>query len=66
MRRRTGARAYQLHVKLGGRWRRISTIWAASDAEALRSAIASLAPEHYDKPIKVERAKPPPPTRRGK
>jgi hypothetical protein len=66
MRRRAGARAYLVYVKLEGRWRPVSTVRAASDAEARRKAIASLAPEHYDKPIKVERAKPPPPKGRGK
>ena len=32
----------------------VSAIRADSHAEALRQAIASLVPEHYDKPIKLE------------
>ena len=54
------AHAYLVYVKVGNRWRRVCSVNAASHREALRKAIAVLAPEHYDKPIKVERAKPPP------
>jgi hypothetical protein len=53
------AHAYLVYVKVRNRWRQVCTVKAASHPEALRKAIAVLAPEHYDKPIKVERVKPP-------
>ena len=45
---------YQLYAKVRGAWVPVSAIRADSHAEALRQAIASLVPEHYDKPIKLE------------
>ena len=49
---------FDLYVKAEGRWRRVRRIEAASHAEALREAIASLRPEHYGCPIRLEPADP--------
>jgi hypothetical protein len=49
-------RTYKLAVKVGGRWEVVCEIRAGSHPEALRKAIACLAPEHYDKPIRLEAA----------
>ena len=43
-------RTYVLYVKVDGTWPQSGTI----HANALRSAISHLKPEHYDKPIRVE------------
>jgi hypothetical protein len=54
------ARTYQVYAKFGNRWRRVCTVKAGSHPEALRKVIACLTPEHYDRPVEVELAKPPP------
>lgn len=52
---------YRLSVLVDGRWVELHVIEADSHPEALRKAIACLAPEHYDKPISVVTDPPDPP-----
>jgi hypothetical protein len=45
---------YQLFLKIDGRWRLIDNIYAPTHDEATRKAMASLKPDQFDKPMKLE------------
>ena len=50
---------YHLYVRIDGRWQHVHAIEAVSHADAFRSAMLALAPEHYDMPILLEQEETP-------
>lgn len=50
---------YHLYVKVEGKWQWVSTIEARDHRQAFSSAMLTLKPEHYDKPIRLEQEEAP-------
>ena len=49
---------YDLFVQVKGRWIKVAVVEAANRSAALRHAMYRLAPEYYDKPIRLEQQPP--------
>jgi hypothetical protein len=45
---------YRMYLQIDGQWSLIRTIEAPDHCAALRKAIASIQPAHYDKPLRLE------------
>ena len=62
---RMPAKKYDLYVQIQGRWKKVAVIDAVNHSEAFQQAMTQLAPEHYDKPIRLEQQTRGAPARRG-